>query len=59
MKQISLNDNHIREYVHLNEIEILHIDAKLNILGIFTKEIRDGARFRVLCSVFMRPIPWK
>ena len=58
MKHISLRDNHIREYFHLKEIDILHIYRKLNVSEIFTKELHDGAHFRSILNSFIHPIPW-
>ena len=56
IKYISIRDNHIIEYVHHNEIEILHIAGKLNVSEIFTKELHDRSHFRALRNAFMRPI---
>ena len=57
MKKISLRENHIRECIHLKEIEILHIAGKLNVSDVFTKQLRDGAHFQALHIAFMHLRP--
>ena len=59
MKKISLCDNHSIEYTQINEIEILHIDGKLNMSEIFKKELYNGDHLISLRNAFMHPIPWR
>ena len=34
MKKLIINENHIRECVHFNKIEVLHIYGKINVSDI-------------------------
>jgi len=53
LRHIQMKENRIRENIAANFVEIVHIDGKLNIANIFTKEMRDTTHFVALQSLFM------
>ena len=56
-KHPSLHESHTRECVQFNEIEFLNIYGKLNVSGIFTKELHNGDHLIGSRNAFM--LPWK
>jgi len=52
---IQMRENHIRENIATNFVQVCHIGGKLNIADIFTKEMRDTTHFVQLRDLFMCP----
>jgi hypothetical protein len=50
---IQMRENRIRENIALNFISIHHIDGKINLADIFTKEMKDTLHFVELRDLFM------
>ena len=48
-----MRENRIRENVVSHFVSIEHINGKLNVAGIFTKEMKDIAHFVELRDLFM------
>jgi len=53
LRYIQMCENRVRENVANNFVTIHHVDGKLNIVDIFTKEMRDTAHFVELRDLFM------
>ena len=49
-----MKENHIRENIANNFVTINHVDGKVNMADIFTKEMRDTTHFVQLRDLFMR-----
>jgi ribosomal protein S18 len=50
-----MKENRVRENVVSNFVNICHIDGKINLVDIFTKEMKDVSHFielrdRIMCS---------
>jgi hypothetical protein len=54
LRHIQMRENRIRENIATNFVKVCHIDGKLNIADIFTKEMRDTTHFVQLRDLFMR-----
>jgi hypothetical protein len=52
---IQMRESRIGENVTRKFVQITHIDGKLNIADIFTKEMRDTSHFVTLRNLFMCP----
>ncbi len=50
---IELRENSIWEWVQDKTLNVVHVAGKINPIGIFTKEMKDGARFCRLRETFM------
>jgi hypothetical protein len=55
LRHIQMRENRIHENIASNFVSIHHINGKLNIADIFTKEIRDTSHFVELRDLFMCP----
>ena len=53
LRHIQMRENRVRENVISNFVSIQHIDGKLNLADIFTKEMKDVAHFFELRDLFM------
>jgi hypothetical protein len=53
LRHIQMKENRVRENVAANFITIRHLDGKVNIADIFTKEMKDTAHFVELRDLFM------
>lgn len=52
LRHIQMRENRVRENVQNNFVQICHINGKINLADIFTKEMRDTSHFvelRILC----------
>jgi hypothetical protein len=49
--------NRVRENIASKFVTILHIEGKVNLADIFTKEMKDTSHFITLRDMFMRPRP--
>ncbi len=49
--------NRIRENIQSKFISIDHVDGKINLADIFTKEMKDVNHFAALQDLFMQPHP--
>jgi hypothetical protein len=52
-RHIELRENSIWEWVQDKTLNVAHVAGKINPADIFTKEMKDGARFRRLRDSFM------
>jgi len=55
LPHIQMQENHVREIVAMQFVNICHGDGKKNIVDIFTKEMKDTAHFVELWNLFMCP----
>ena len=53
MRHICLKDCAVRDSIQAKEVDLYHILGAVNPSDIFTKEMRDGAHFRMLRDLFM------
>ena len=53
MRHICLKDCAVRDSIQAKKVDLYHIPGAINPSDIFTKEMRDGAHFRVLRDSFM------
>jgi acetoacetate decarboxylase len=53
MRHIQIKENRVRESILTNFVIIKHIDGKINLADIFTKEMRDVCHFVELRDLFM------
>jgi hypothetical protein len=55
LRHIQMRENQVRENVMSKFVSIQHIDGKLNLADIFTKEMKDVAHYVELRDLFMCP----
>jgi hypothetical protein len=55
LRHIQMKENRVRENITSNFVTIQHIDGKVNIADIFTKEMKDTSHFVELRDLFMCP----
>jgi hypothetical protein len=55
LHHIQMRENRIRENIASNFVSIQHIDGKINLADIFTKEMKDTSHFGELRDLFMCP----
>jgi hypothetical protein len=48
-----MRENRVRENIISNFVEVRHIDGKINLADIFTKEMKDTSHFIELRDLFM------
>jgi hypothetical protein len=53
LPQLRDSENRVRENIATNFVKICHVDGKLNIADIFTKEMKDTNHFVTLRNLFM------
>ncbi len=53
LRHIQMRENHVRENITNGFISVHHIDGKLNLADIFTKEMKDTSHFVELRDLFM------
>jgi hypothetical protein len=57
LRHIQMHKNRVRENILSKFVTICHVDGKINIADIFTKEMKDTTHFVELHDLFMRPRP--
>jgi hypothetical protein len=57
LRHIQMKENRVRENILSKFVSIPHVDGKVNIADIFTKEMKDMSHFVALHDLFMRPRP--
>jgi hypothetical protein len=53
LRHIQMHENRIRENIASKFIRVCHIDGKINLVDIFTKEMKDTAHFLEIHDLFM------
>jgi hypothetical protein len=53
LRHIQMKENRVRKNVDSDFITMKHVDGKVNIADIFTKEMKDTTHFVELCDIFM------
>jgi len=53
LRHIQMKENRVRESILSKFVIIKHIDGKLNLADIFTKEMKDTSHFVELCNLIM------
>ena len=53
LRHIQMKENRVRESIHSKFVTIKHIDGKINLADIFTKEMKDTSHFVVLRDLIM------
>jgi len=53
LRHIQMKENHVRENIANNFVTIQHIDGKINLANIFTKEMKDVGHFVELRDLIM------
>jgi hypothetical protein len=51
---IQMRENHVHENIASKFVSVCHVDGKINLADIFTKEMKDVAHFVELRDLFMR-----
>lgn len=57
LRHIQMHKNRVRENILSKFVTICHVDGKINIADIFTKEMKDTTHFFEPRDLFMRPRP--
>ena len=57
LRYIQIRENAVRESVQSNFVTITHIDGKINIADLFTKEDKDTAHFISIRDILVQDIP--
>jgi hypothetical protein len=57
LHHIQMKENRVRENILSKFVTIRHVDGKVNIADIFTKEMKDTTHFVELRDLFMKPRP--
>jgi len=52
LQHIQMKENHIRENILSGFVSISHIDGKINLADLFTKEMKDTSRFVEICYAY-------
>jgi len=55
LRHIQMRENHVRENIASRFISVCHIDGRINIADIFTKEMKDASHFVELRNLIMCP----
>jgi hypothetical protein len=55
LRRIQMQENQVRENIATNFVSIHHVDGKLNLANIITKEMKDTTHFVELRDLFMCP----
>jgi len=55
LRHIQMHENRVRENIASRFISVCHIDGKINLADIFTKEMKDTSHFVELRNLFMCP----
>jgi hypothetical protein len=55
LRHIQMRVNRVRENVQKHFVTISHINGKINLADIFTKEMRDISHFVELCNLMLHP----
>jgi hypothetical protein len=55
LRHIQMKENRVRENIVSNFVQINHIDGKINLADIFTKEMKDVNHFVELRNLVMCP----
>lgn len=53
LRHIQMKDNHVRENIASKFIAVKHVDGKINLADIFTKEMKDTGHFVELWDIMM------
>jgi hypothetical protein len=53
LRHIQMKENRVRESIHSKFVTIKHIEGKINLADIFTKEMKDTSHFVVLRDLIM------
>jgi hypothetical protein len=57
LRHIQMRENMVRENIASQFVTITHIDGKLNLADVFTKEMKDVGHFVELRDLFLQPKP--
>jgi hypothetical protein len=55
LRHMQMRENRVRENVSNNFVSICHVDGKVNLADLFTKEMKDVTHFVTLQSMMMKP----
>jgi hypothetical protein len=55
LRHIQMRENRVRENVQSGFVKICHVNGKINLEDLFTKEMRDTAHFVELRNLMMHP----
>jgi hypothetical protein len=55
LRHIQMRENRVRENVVNNFVKIQHVQGKLNLADLFTKEMKDTGHFVELRDIMMSP----
>jgi hypothetical protein len=53
LHHIQMKENHVRENIAARFVHVQHVEGKINLADIFTKEMKDTAHFVELRDLFM------
>ena len=57
LRHIQIKENAVRENIHNKTIKISHVDGKVNIADIFTKEDKDSTHYLAIRDLLLYDIP--
>jgi hypothetical protein len=57
LRHIQMKENRVRENILSKLVSVCHIEGKVNLADIFTKEMRDATHFIAIRDLFMKPRP--
>jgi hypothetical protein len=52
-----MRENRVRENILSKLVSVCHVEGKVNLAVIFTKEMKDATHFIALRDLFMKPRP--
>jgi hypothetical protein len=55
LRHIQMKENRVRENIQRNFVEICHVNGKVNMADLFTKEMKDTGHFVELCDLTLQP----
>jgi hypothetical protein len=55
LRHIQMKENRVRENIQSQFIKICHVNGKINLADLFTKEMKDTGHFVELRDLMLRP----
>jgi hypothetical protein len=52
-----MKENRVRKNIQSKFVSISHVEGKVNLADVFTKEMKDTSHFTALRDLFMSPRP--
>jgi len=55
LRHIQMKENRVRENIQSNFVQICHVNGKVNLADLFTKEMKDTGHFVALRDMMLKP----